>query len=89
MASMVRTIYCTAVETPAMRDPFAPRPRETFHDLVPWADPYIVALIEKLRRSYADEEDSLPPSRAELQPPLDSDRPDEEDPQSDWWSAAR
>ena len=86
---MVRTIYCTAVETPAMRDPFAPRPRETFHDLVPWADPYIVALIEKLRRTYADEEDSLPLGRAELPPPLDSDRPDEDNWESDRWGAAR
>ena len=45
-----RSVYCAVVEVPAMSDPFDPRPN-SFRDLVPWADPYIAALIEKLRRA--------------------------------------
>lgn len=80
---MARSIYCTAVEVPAMRDPFGPRPSPGFHDLVPWADPYIAALIEKLRRDEADGEAFSDP-RAELSPPLESQRPDGDDWRPDW-----
>ncbi len=62
-------VYCAVVETPAVSDPWDPRPLKGFQDLVPWADPYIVALVEKLRRSAAcadDDEDAL----AELPPPV-------------------
>jgi hypothetical protein len=70
---MARTIHCTVVETDAMSDPF-PHP-DGFRDLVPWADPYIAALLEKLRRQAADEEfDTLGGDPAcELPPPLDKD----------------
>jgi hypothetical protein len=52
---MIRTIHCTVVETPAVSDPYLP-PRDGFSDLVPWADPYIAALVERLRRTAAIEE---------------------------------
>jgi hypothetical protein len=34
-----------------MSDHSDPRPNDGFAELVPWADPYIAALIEKLRRA--------------------------------------
>ena len=55
-----------------MTDPYLPAPRE-FRDLIPWADPYIASLLNKLRRTalaeglqMADEDsdnvvDDLPP----------------------------
>jgi hypothetical protein len=55
-----------------MSDPFAPRTRG-FRDLVPWADPYIVALIEKLRRTDEFERGESGEVN-ELPPPLESDR---------------
>jgi len=84
-----RTIHCTVVETPAISDPLTVRRTEGFRDLVPWADPYITALIEKLRRTddwSADERSSDDRNRdewsdsdgrlsSELPPPLDSDSP--------------
>lgn len=33
-----------------MSDPYLPQPRE-FRDLVPWADPYIASLLNKLQRT--------------------------------------
>ncbi len=60
-----RRIRCAIVEVPAMNDPHDRSRRNGFNDLVPWADPYIAALVEKLRRSddFLDEEavDELPP----------------------------
>ena len=69
-----RTIHCTVVETPAMSDPLTVRRTEGFRDLVPWADPYITALIEKLRRTdeWSDSDHQL---SGELPPPLDSETP--------------
>ena len=54
-------------------DPFLPR-EGGFRDLVPWADPYIAALVEKLRRASALADD-LDASDAmnELPPPLGKD----------------
>jgi hypothetical protein len=85
---VARTIHCTVVEVPAMTDPYLPPQRE-FRDLVPWADPYIAALLGKLRRTAAAEsglrsafgaDDYLD---AELPPPLDKE--DREDHwQPDW-----
>jgi hypothetical protein len=66
-----------------MGDPFGPRPSPGFHDLVPWADPYIVALIEKLQRDEADGEAFSDP-RGELPPPLESQRPERDDGRADW-----
>ena len=68
---MVRTIHCTVVEVPAMSDPFLPRDGG-FRDLVPWADPYIAALMENLRRA-ASEQQREADARNELPPPLDRD----------------
>lgn len=65
-----------------MSDPYSPQ-RKGFADLVPWADPYIAALIDKLRREEAADEteplqgnDSLDWSQAagELPPPLGDQR---------------
>jgi hypothetical protein len=73
---VIRTIHCTVVEVPAMSDPFQPQERE-FRDLVPWADPYIAALLEKLRQRAAFEDELAAKVAAELPPPLDkSDRGD-------------
>jgi hypothetical protein len=66
-----RTIHCAVVEAPAMSDPFDPRPRDGFRDLVPWADPYIAALIAKLRRA-ADCDARESAIVDELNPPLES-----------------
>jgi hypothetical protein len=73
---VARTIHCTVVEVPAMSDPFLPQPRE-FRDLVPWADPYIAALLEKLRQRAVFEDELAARVSAELPPPLDkNDRGD-------------
>jgi hypothetical protein len=81
---VARTIHCTVVEVPAMSDPFVPR-EGGFRDLVPWADPYIASLVEKLRRTAAIEEAlSTSDARSELPPPLE-----EGDPRETWeadWS---
>jgi hypothetical protein len=56
-----------------MSDPFAGRARG-FRDLVPWADPYIASLVEKLRQLAALEDDvDSRRTRGELPPPLDND----------------
>jgi hypothetical protein len=57
-----------------MSDPFLPN-SGGFRDLVPWADPYIAALLEKLRRAADAEqhEAELKRAAAELPPPLDKD----------------
>ena len=79
-----RSLYCAVVEVPAMSDPYDPRPQRGFRDLVPWADPYIAALIEKLRIS-AESELCDGEATSELPPPLDSDdRFDNDGLQSDW-----
>ncbi len=54
-----------------MTDPHEPQPQGAFRDLVPWADPYIVSLVEKLRNEQRAER-SLSNPRGELAPPLDS-----------------
>jgi hypothetical protein len=66
-----------------MSDPFEPRTRG-FRDLVPWADPYIASLVEKLRRlAAAEDESEARGARAEVPPPLDkNDRPQTW--QADW-----
>jgi hypothetical protein len=56
-----------------MSDPHLPR-SSGFRDLVPWADPYIAALVENLRRLAEFEGDlDSAPARAELPPPLGKD----------------
>jgi hypothetical protein len=74
----LRTLRCAVVEVPAMNDPRDRSRRDDFCDLVPWADPYIAALVDKLRRSaelLEAQEDVL----GELPPPLDSRDDDRED----------
>jgi hypothetical protein len=74
---MARTIRCTVVEVPAMSEGFVPRDRG-FRDLVPWADPYIAALVERLRRVAALEEElNAPEVSGELPPPLDKEDRDD------------
>lgn len=59
-----------------------------FQDLVPWADPYIAALIEKLRNSddFSDEEATDSSAAVdELPPPLDNGDSNPDSPwQADW-----
>ena len=64
-----------------MSDPYSPQ-RKGFEDLVPWADPYIAALMDKLRREHAAGDDEPSESRqydwsqpeGELPPPLGDQR---------------
>lgn len=70
-AGEFRTIHCAVVEVPAVSDPFDPCPNGDLAELVPWADPYIAALIEKLRRAAASGWRGSGPLD-ELSPPLDS-----------------
>lgn len=69
-----------------MSDPLGPRPPGGFHDLVPWADPYIAALVEKLRRSEQLEETALHDISDELPPPLDNGEVEPESPRLPDWS---
>ena len=74
---VARTLHCTVIEVPAMNHPRGPR-TAGFEDLIPWADPYISALIEKLRRECESEVDDEPtgesPLASELPPPLNDHR---------------
>jgi hypothetical protein len=68
---MIRQIHCTVVEVSSSSDPYLPAPRG-FQDLVPWADPYIAALLRKLAHTAALEEaEARAPERCEQPPPLD------------------
>jgi hypothetical protein len=70
-----------------MRNSLNPRFDAGFHDLMPWGDPYIIALMAKLRQADAGEHadnDIV----AELPPPLDSDGEDDY-PGPDWSSRDR
>ncbi len=84
-SELVRTIHCAVVEVPAMSDPFDPRPEDGFRDLVPWADPYIASLIDRLRRS-VEEDRSENYLVDEVPPPLDSRDADLGDSRSVQWS---
>ncbi len=69
--SYPRTIHCAVLEAPAMSDSMGHRRTTGFQELLPWADPYIASLIDKLRRSAGcDGVDFVP--RDEMEPPLDS-----------------
>ena len=62
-----------------------PRRSSRFNDLMPWGDPYIVALVEKLRRSAELEEEADAEASAELPPPFDNDDADGDGSwQADW-----
>jgi hypothetical protein len=79
---MARTFHCTVVEVPAMSDSLRSQGRRGFHDLVPWADPYIAALIDKLRHAEDSDESS---EVDELPPPLDNGDPSRDTTwQPDW-----
>jgi hypothetical protein len=65
-----------------MRNSLNPRVDVGFRDLMPWGDPYIVALMDKLRQADAREEAEN--IAAELPPPLDSDTADDYPWQPDW-----
>jgi hypothetical protein len=43
------SVQCTVVEIPAMSEALRRRGLPGFVDLVPWADPYIAGLVEKLQ----------------------------------------
>jgi hypothetical protein len=85
---VARTIHCTVIEVPAMTNPkpFERHSADGFRDLVPWADPYIAALVEKLRNAddfpeEADRSDVVD----ELPPPFGNDQADRDIPwQADW-----
>jgi len=44
-------IHCIVVQVPDMTDYSRTRVQPAMQDLVPWADPYIAGLVEKLARS--------------------------------------
>jgi hypothetical protein len=75
-------IRCALIEARPMSDSAPDEEADGFRDLVPWADPYIAALIEKLRRS-ARFDDRGP--ACELPPPLDS-RDDRGDDRPGGWT---
>jgi hypothetical protein len=83
---VARTIHCTVIEVPAMRDLLGSNLAGGFQDLVPWADPYIAALIENLRRAEdSAEEGEVSGAVDELPPPLGNDQDDRDEPwQADW-----
>jgi hypothetical protein len=66
-----RAIHCAVVEAPAMSDNSGHRPATGFRELLPWADPYIASLIDKLRRSAGCDGVEFVP-KSEVEPPLDS-----------------
>ena len=66
-----------------MRNSLNPRFDVGFRDLMPWGDPYIVALMDKLRQADANEQADNDIA-AELPPPLDSDDEDDYPRQPDW-----
>jgi hypothetical protein len=77
---MARSIHCTVIEVPAMSDSLDENLAGGLQELLPWADPYIAALIEKLRSSAEFGE-----AHGELSPPLESDNPAGDDAwQADW-----
>jgi len=43
------SIHCTVVEIPHMSEALRRRGLPGFVDLVPWADPYIASLVEKVQ----------------------------------------
>ena len=46
---MAYSIHCTVVEVPQMSEALRRRGMCGFADLVPWADPYIASLVEKVQ----------------------------------------
>lgn len=77
------SIHCAVIEVPTMSDNDGEDRAHGFRDLVPWADPYIAALIDKLRRSAdCDEVEFV----GELPPPLDSQDADADDDWTGQWS---
>lgn len=88
---MARAIHCTVVEVPPMSD-YLGSHAGGFEDLVPWADPYIKALVEKLKRTQELEQSldqaqsAAEGARAELPPPLESDNDLDSGWQVDWSS---
>ena len=80
---MARTIHCTVIEVPPMRNSLNPRLDVGFQDLMPWGDPYIVALMDKLRQADANEQRENDIA-AELPPPLECDDADDYPWQPDW-----
>jgi hypothetical protein len=64
-----------------MSDSFNRCSRDAFRDLVPWADPYIAALMDKLRRESSARAGAV----GELPPPLDSENAERDSTwQADW-----
>ncbi len=81
---VLRTIRCAVVEVPAMSDPIDPRPSDGFAELVPWADPYIAALIEKLRRTADCGGRDAAPADESFPPPGSPDAESDEGWPGDW-----
>ena len=64
-------IHCTVVAVPMHQDFASPRLAPRPSELVPWADPYIASLIEKLQTEVRLEREGQNPPRE-----VDSPRPD-------------
>jgi hypothetical protein len=79
---MARIIRCTVIEVSPLNDLPRAQPRNRcFEDVIPWGDPYILALIEKLRELDAGNDDD-PDATAELPPPLTGEPHEPSEP--DW-----
>jgi hypothetical protein len=77
-------VHCTLIETTDMHDAFGRRPKPLpFRDLLPWADPYISGLIDRLRRHserpWARPNPDDKPPQCEADPRLDELGPDYDD----------
>lgn len=98
---MSRRVHCQVLEVPARED-FLPRRGGRPRDLLPWADPYIAGLIQKLEDRYetgwpdssdpfAEDDDLL--GAADFDPPSAEWREDAfrprplEAPRQRWYSA--
>jgi hypothetical protein len=65
------SIHCTIVEVPEMSQALRRRGLPGYLDLVPWADPYIASLVEKLQSEGGRllGRPAAAPARAECPPP--------------------
>lgn len=72
---MAYSINCTIVEVPAMSEALRRRGLPGYVDLVPWADPYIASLVEKVQTEGGRllGRTAATPTRAECPPPAYGD----------------
>lgn len=86
---VAQIIHCTVLELPDVNEPIRRLTKPlALRELLPWADPYITSLVERLRRE--DRRRQIVWSlesgeRCEAPPPLDVDAADDDLYFGDWW----